>query len=109
MEVCVDNLSSFINAVEAGASRIELCSSLAEGGLTPSLGFFRQVKKVNSHVPVHVLIRPRGGDFYYSGAEVAIMKEDAAIFVQNGAEGLVLGESFSLKRLFRLRVQFQMD
>ena len=48
MEVCVDNVQSFINAVEAGASRIELCSSLAEGGLTPSLGFFRQVKKIGN-------------------------------------------------------------
>ena len=48
MEVCVDNVQSFINAVEAGASRIELCSSLAEGGLTPSVGFFRQVKKIGN-------------------------------------------------------------
>ena len=71
--------------------RIELCSSLAEGGLTPSLGFFRQVKKVNSRVPVNVLIRPRGGDFYYTQNEVEIMKEDANLFIENGAQGLVLG------------------
>ena len=98
MEVCVDNVSSFTNAVQSGASRIELCSSLAEGGLTPSLGFFRQVKKVNSHVPVHVLIRPRGGDFYYQEAEVEIMRQDAAIFAENGAEGLVLGKKSLILR-----------
>ena len=92
MEVCVDNVLSFINAVEAGASRIELCSSLAEGGLTPSLGFFRQVQKINIHeVPIHILLRPRGGDFYYRTEEIEIMKEDASIFAENGANGLVLG------------------
>jgi len=91
MEVCVDNVQSFINAVEAGASRIELCSSLAEGGLTPSVGFFRQVKKIDENIPIHILLRPRGGDFYYRTEEIEIMKEDAEVFVDNGADGLVLG------------------
>lgn len=68
---------SAVNAKVGGASRVELCSSLAEGGLTPSLGMLKQVKSMlGPTFPVFVLVRPRGGDFLYSSDEVEIMKED---------------------------------
>ena len=60
MEVCVDNIESIVAAIEGGASRIELCSSLSEGGLTPSLGFYQTAKKLSNNSPIHILIRPRG-------------------------------------------------
>lgn len=90
MEVCVDNLESVLNAEQAGASRIELCSALSEGGLTPSLGIFKVAKSL-SKMPIHVLIRPRGGDFLYTDAEVDIMASDAESFAKAGADGLVIG------------------
>ena len=90
MEVCVDNVESFLNAVKGGASRIELCSALSEGGLTPSLGFYQTVKKL-SEIPIHILIRPRGGDFLYNDHEVDIMAKDSETFANAGANGLVFG------------------
>ena len=87
MEVCVDHLESVLNAVKGGASRLELCSSLAEGGITPSLGFFLVAKSV-TQIPIHVLIRPRGGDFLYSSHELEIMAQDCEMFAQKGADGL---------------------
>lgn len=90
MEVCVDNIESVISADKGGAMRIELCSSLVEGGLTPSVGFLR-VAKANTQIPIFVMIRPRGGNFVYSDDEVLIMAEDIQILKQNGADGFVLG------------------
>ncbi|XP_067125768.1 copper homeostasis protein cutC homolog isoform X2 [Centruroides vittatus] len=89
LEVCVDSLSSAINAYK-GASRLELCSCLSEGGLTPSLGFLKIVR-LQVKIPIFVLIRPRGGDFTYSNEEFRIMKEDIKIAKENGADGFVLG------------------
>lgn len=80
-EVCVDNLKSAIAAEEGGALRIELCSSLSEGGLTPSYGFFKMVKQV-VHIPIFVMIRPRGGDFLYDSGEVDIMKVSQSFIVR---------------------------
>lgn len=90
LEVCVDSINSAINAYKGGASRLELCSSLSEGGLTPSLGFLKFVKS-QVKIPVFILIRPRGGDFSYSNEEFEIMKEDMKIAKENGADGFVLG------------------
>ena len=73
LEVCIDNLSSGIEAEAGGAGRIELCSSLAEGGLTPSVGFLKVIKSLIK-IPVFVMIRPRGGDFLYSKGEIKIMQ-----------------------------------
>lgn len=91
MEVCVDNIQSAVNAAAGGASRIELCSALSEGGLTPSLGFFKIVKQVIS-IPIFVMLRPRRGmDFVYSEEEIKSMMYDALEFRKAGADGFVFG------------------
>lgn len=91
MEVCVDNIESAINAAQGGAARIELCSSLSEGGLTPSLGVFKTIKKLIT-IPIFVMLRPRGAmDFVYSEHEIESMKYDAESFKNAGADGFVFG------------------
>lgn len=90
MEVCVDNLESAINAESGGAMRIELCLALSEGGLTPTVGLLKAVKR-KVKIPIFVMIRPRGGDFVYSNDEVEIMMEDINILKDNGADGFVTG------------------
>ena len=91
MEVCVDSVQSAINADKGKASRLELCSNLQEGGLTPSLGLYRRVKKSVPSLPIFVMIRPRPGDFCYSEPELEVMREDIEIFKNEGAEGFVFG------------------
>nr|XP_033799221.1 copper homeostasis protein cutC homolog isoform X3 [Geotrypetes seraphini]XP_033799222.1 copper homeostasis protein cutC homolog isoform X3 [Geotrypetes seraphini]XP_033799223.1 copper homeostasis protein cutC homolog isoform X3 [Geotrypetes seraphini] len=73
-----------------GAGRIELCSSLLEGGITPSMGVLQVVKQY-IQIPVFVMIRPRGGDFLYSDREVEVMKADIRLAKIHGADGLVFG------------------
>ncbi|MCL9775950.1 copper homeostasis protein CutC [Vibrio methylphosphonaticus] len=90
LEVCIDNIESLLYAVEGGATRIELCSSLALGGLTPSAGFMMQAAK-HSQVPVYAMVRPRQGDFLYSAPEVEIMAQDITIAANMGMDGVVLG------------------
>ena len=90
IEVCANSLQSALNAEKAGADRIELCSELAVGGITPSYGLLKTVREKIS-IPVHVLIRPRSGDFSYSEDEFQIMKTDIETCVNMGFEGIVSG------------------
>jgi len=90
LEICASNYKSAINAQTAGAHRIELCTELAVGGLTPSYGLLKQVLKVLT-IPVFVLIRPRSGNFTYSDTEFEIMKQDIQLCKELGCSGIVSG------------------
>lgn len=90
LEICASNYQSAINAEKAGAHRIELCSELAVGGITPSYGFINQVIEDVS-IPVFVLIRPRSGNFNYSEEEFNIMKKDIELCKELGCRGIVSG------------------
>lgn len=95
MEVCVDSLESAINAYEGNADRIELCSSLNEGGLTPSYGLLKCIIKyiMKSSRPfgINCMIRCRAGDFNYSDTELETMREDINKFVELEVDGIVFG------------------
>ncbi|WP_373516942.1 copper homeostasis protein CutC [Pricia sp.] len=90
IEVCANSLKSALNAEKAGAHRIEICSELAVGGITPSYGLLKSVREKIT-IPIHVLIRPRSGDFSYSDGEFEIMKTDIKMCVDMGFEGIVSG------------------
>lgn len=90
LEICCYGLDCALTAERAGADRIELCSAPKEGGLTPSAGVLRQVKQQVS-IPVHPIIRPRGGDFCYTDDEFACMLADIAFVRELGFPGLVIG------------------
>jgi copper homeostasis protein len=89
-EICVDSVAGVRAAHAAGADRVELCSSLLEGGLTPTLGTMLMARKV-AEIKLHVMIRPRGGDFLYDADEVAAMEADIASAKSVGADGVVFG------------------
>ncbi|ASY64929.1 Cytoplasmic copper homeostasis protein cutC [Sinorhizobium sojae CCBAU 05684] len=91
LEVCVDDAEGLKAAVEGGADRIELCSALAVGGLTPSAGLMACAKP--PPVPVYAMIRPRPGDFTFSPAELDIMRGDIDAARRAGLAGVVLGAS----------------
>jgi copper homeostasis protein len=90
IEVCVDSVSSAIAAERGGAGRIELCSNLFEGGVTPSAGLIEQTRARTS-VGLQVMVRPRGGDFCYTREEFETIQSDIAAIKKLGADGVVFG------------------
>jgi len=90
VEICANSLQSAMNAEQAGATRIELCSELAVGGVTPSYGLLKAVSEQIS-IPVRVLIRPRSGSFTYSKEEFEIMKSNILLCKSLGFDGVVSG------------------
>ena len=90
LEICVDSLASARAAVSAGADRLELCSALAVGGLTPYTALRRQIR-AESHIPRRCLMRPRAGDFLYPPEEVEQMRMQILELKKEGADGFVTG------------------
>ena len=89
-EICVDSVAGVRAARAASADRVELCADLLEGGITPSLGMILSARKIGD-VGLHVMIRPRGGDFLYNEDEIATMEADIASAKSVGADGVVFG------------------
>ncbi len=99
LEICVDDAAGLAAAVNGGADRIELCSSLGSGGLTPSRGFMELAAR--APIPVYALIRPRVGDFTYGDDDFAIMRADVEAAHSAGLAGVVLGATQAPGRLDR--------
>jgi len=90
LEICVDSIESALNAQSAGAARVEYCDNLIEGGTTPSYGSIIAARN-NLNIGLHVIIRPRGGDFLYSGTDYDIMRRDIEMCGECGVDGIVTG------------------
>ena len=89
-EFCIDSVESAMAVEQGGADRVELCDNLLEGGTTPSAGAIALARQ-NVEIDINVMIRPRGGDFYYSDVEFEVMKFDVEQAKQLGANGVVIG------------------
>jgi copper homeostasis protein len=103
-EACVGDLEQAKKAAALGADRIELCADLAEGGITPSLGVIVLAKRVVK-IPIHVIIRPRGGDFVYSADELQAMRIDILKCRELGVAGVVFGVLDRGNRIARPEMQ----
>jgi len=90
LEVCANSVTSAVAAQDGGASRVELCENLYEGGTTPSHGEILLARKL-LHIKLYVLIRPRGGDFLYSSLEYEIITSDVKYCIDAGCDGIVIG------------------
>jgi copper homeostasis protein len=90
LEIAVFNPEGLLLALEAGAHRIELCSSYTEGGITASYGFLQWASKLTD-TPIHPIIRPRGGHYTYTARELEVMEADIQLCRQLGFAGVVLG------------------
>ena len=90
-EVCANSVESCLAAQAGGANRVELCAGIPEGGTTPSFGDIATAREVLKETRLHVIIRPRGGDFLYSSLEQRIMLQDVENARRLGADGVVFG------------------
>ena len=89
-EICANSVESCLAAQAGGAHRVELCAGIPEGGTTPSLGEILTARRM-LQIKLHVIIRPRGGDFLYSPLELEIMEEDIKLARKAGVDGIVIG------------------
>ena len=90
IEICVDSAAGAFAAQKGGADRVELCDNLLEGGTTPSAGTIK-VARSGLKIKLHVIIRPRGGDFLYDEHEMEVMREDVRIAKNLQSDGVVIG------------------
>lgn len=90
LEIAANSLESALAAQAGGADRVELCENLGEGGMTPSFGTLALARE-RLHIPLYVLIRPRGGDFVYSPDEWEVMRRDVELCARAGCDGVVIG------------------
>jgi copper homeostasis protein len=90
LEICCGSIDDAIQAQAGGAQRVELCSALFLGGLTPSLGTLQYARQQLT-IPIMAMVRPRGGGFCYTAAEFVTMERDAEALLSNGADGIVFG------------------
>lgn len=90
-EICANSVESCLAAQEGGADRVELCAGIPEGGTTPSYGEIKLARKLLTKTKLHVIIRPRGGDFLYTPLEQERMEEDIRICRELGVDGVVFG------------------
>lgn len=90
LEVCVDSLASAQAAIRGGANRLEVCSALAIGGLTPGAGLLSQLRQ-ESRIEARCMIRPRAGDFLYAPQELELMAMEIGLLKAAGADGFVFG------------------
>ncbi len=104
LEICVDTISSLNAAIAGGADRVELCSALAVGGLSPSVGLMEAAR--SAPIPVYVMVRPRAGDFDYSEPDLVAMEQEIAAARSLGFPGVVFGAGsqagLHMERLKRL-------
>ena len=91
IEICANSVESCLAAMEGGADRVELCASMPEGGVTPSYGEIVVARRRLTSLRLHVMIRPRGGDFVYSKLELERMALDIDEAKELGADGVVFG------------------
>ena len=90
LEICVDSIHSAKAAIQGGADRLELCSALLAGGLSPSPALLRQIRR-ESDIPIRCLIRCRAGDFLYDDSEIRWMRDEILELKEAGADGFVIG------------------
>ena len=91
IEVCANSVESALNAQNAGADRVELCAGMPEGGTTPSIGQIMIARELLTRTKLHVIIRPRGGDFLYTDLEVQTMIKDIQAAKELQVDGIVIG------------------
>lgn len=89
-EICANSIESCLAAQEGGAQRVELCAGIPEGGTTPSYGEILTARELLS-IKLHVIIRPRGGDFLYNETEIRVMERDIRLCRECGVDGVVFG------------------
>jgi len=91
IEICANSAQSCVEAEKGGAKRVELCAGIPEGGTTPSYGEIKTAQSLTSSIDINIIIRPRGGDFLYTKAEVQSMLYDIEMAKERNVNGVVFG------------------